>query len=189
MKMSKLYIVWIGILTLLWGGISAGHPLEHPKIVTAVVGPNGLEIDVVFYVNRGRESEEMRTDFDQNGNNRLEAKEQAALLKRLKGFATFALSIQVDGDEIEPREIRAILLGGQIGSSRPLGIQLQRLYPISWGEDFRTLRVEDSLRDRQKTIQVRLSVHDLHAEPTGVFHVTSKRPLVVRVQSPSTAHQ
>ena len=188
MRTSKWFIVRIGILTLLWGGTSAGHPLEHPKTVTAVVGPEGMEIDVLFYVNRGRESEEMRADFDQNGNNRLEEEEQAALLKRLKGFATFALSIQVEGEEIEPREIRAVPLGTQIGSSRPLGIQLQRVYPIPWGEDLRTLRIEDSLRDRRKTIQVRLSAKDLHAEPTGVFHVTSKRPLVIRVQSSSAAH-
>ena len=183
-------IVGVGISMLIWVGVTVGHPLEHPKILTAVVGQDGIEIDLVLYVNRGWESEEMRTDFDRDGDNRLEAKEQAALLKRLKGFATFALSVRVEGEEIEPREIRAVPLGVKIGSSRPLGIQLQRFYPIAWGENAQTLRIEDSLRDRFKTVQVRLSAKDLHAEPTGVFHVNPKHPLVVRIQSPSSAqHQ
>ena len=99
--------IWGMVCGLLFAGILFAHPLEHPKILDVVVTPEGFQVRLLFHLNRGPDSEQMRGDFDANRNHHLEAGERERLLKRMRGLATFALEIQMGGKPVLFREVNA----------------------------------------------------------------------------------
>ena len=156
---------------------STAHEVKHPKKVELHLHSDGLRLTVLYRTSPGPSSIRLRRDVDLDGSGSVDAHEKERLVKRLKGYATFGLQIQIDGKRLDIREESQAVSGvsGRVDSGQPLVLKLVFRSDRKWSEKSETLIMKDVLPIRSQMISGVCSHDGVMVDPCGSFHLSGNQ--------------
>lgn len=152
---------------------AAGHRESHPKHSVVVFEPGGIRWIAEFRLSKGEETAGIKADLDLDGNGVLDPEEQRKIQARLVTFATFGLTVSVDGVRLVP-ESREVRLLGMGRPNQALGVRVEDFYPVEWSPLSRAFEIRDHLPVRSQPISGVCKAEGLRVTPCGPFHMNEK---------------
>ncbi|MFO0724970.1 MAG: hypothetical protein U1E65_14415 [Myxococcota bacterium] len=150
---------WFVLLLALWAPRAWAHKFEHPTVLRLGLRDGELLLSVVYDLNPGDESKQLRGLFDRDGNGSLDESERAKILDYLVRTVELWLKLRLDGAplRLEKAQIQGTHLDSPPGSTESLGISILYKASIPVRAALR-LEVEDRDKDAEKVVPLTLDL-------------------------------